>query len=127
MRNYKRVNPAVTVREVLEAARRAGVPFPAAWHTAINEITDKKWAEALAQTSNTWRRAYQLEPPTDRDRAIDQLSRRLTGELADLDAAMRCPVCDEVVVRDGRGAKVYCSTRCSKIAFGRREVLDVAA
>ena len=58
------MNPAVTVREALDAARRAGVPFPTAWHTALAEITDAHWADALAQTSNAWRRAYQLEPPT---------------------------------------------------------------
>ena len=65
--------------------------------------------------------------PNRRDLAIDQLSRGLTGELANLDAATHCPVCDEVVVREGRGAKVYCSTRCSKITAGRRDLLDVAA
>jgi hypothetical protein len=69
-----------------------------------------------------------LEPPTDRDRAIDQLSRGVAGELAGLDADPRCPVCDQVVDQAGaRRERVYCSTRCSKTAAGRRELLDVAA
>jgi hypothetical protein len=41
LRNYRRVDPVVTVREALEAARRAGVPFGAAWPAAPEAIEDR--------------------------------------------------------------------------------------
>lgn len=121
--------PPVQVRQVLEASRRAGVPFGEAWPAVLESVEDERWREALSQTSNTWRRAYLLEPPTECDRAVDVLSRGLAGELAALDAAAHCPVCDRPVEPGPRTRRdrVYCSTRCLKIASSRREVLDVAA
>ena len=123
------MTPAVTVRQALEAARRAGVDFATAWPQVLDSIQDDAWREALAQTAGTWKRAYVLEPVTDGDRAIDVLSRGLAGELANLDAADHCPVCDNLVVqRQRKGVpRVYCSHACQRIANGRRELLDVAA
>jgi hypothetical protein len=122
--------PPVQVRQTLEAARRAGVPFGVAWHAAVAEVVDERWAEALAQTSNTWRRAYVLEPASEGDVAIDMLSRGLADELASLDAQSHCVVCDAVIVSRGRRPRreqFYCSSRCRKTAANRRELLDVAA
>lgn len=105
------MSPAVQVRRTLEAARRAGVPFGDAWYQALQTIADERWAEALAQTSDTWRRAYALEPRRHGDVAIDLLSRGLAGELANLDADTRCPVCDGVVQQPVKGQqRVYCSS-----------------
>jgi hypothetical protein len=68
------------------------------------------------------------EPPSEGDRAIDTLSRGVAGELANLGANGRCPICDSVVVPVPRdGAKVYCSSRCLKVAHARREPLEAAA
>jgi hypothetical protein len=121
--------PPARVREILQAARRASVPFGQAWPAALAAVTDERWAETVAQTAATWRRCYELEPPTRRDIAVDTLSRGLAGELADLDALGRCPVCDGRVVQHPRARvpRVYCSETCRKIASARRERLDVAA
>ncbi len=122
--------PPVRVREVLEAARRAGVPFADAWPAALDAIDDVRWLEALAQTANTWRRAYVLEPVTAGETAIDLLSRGPAGELADLGVLARCPVCDMRIVPHPRARRetVYCSNRCLKAAWNRSHPkVDVAA
>jgi hypothetical protein len=43
----------VTVREALEAARRAGLDFPTVWFAVLETVEDERWREALSQTSNT--------------------------------------------------------------------------
>jgi hypothetical protein len=113
----------------LEAPRRAGVPFGIAWPQVLESVRDEAWREALCQTAGSWRRAFDLEPPQASDAAIDLLSRGFANELADLDAADHCPVCDDVVVQRQRKGmpRVYCSRACQRIANGRRELLDAAA
>jgi hypothetical protein len=122
--------PPVRVREVLEAARRSGVPFGQAWPAALDAVEDDRWLEALAQTAGTWKRAYALEPVTTGETAIDLLSRGLAGELANLEALAHCPVCDARIrpQKWARREQVYCSSRCLKVAWGRSHPkVDVAA
>jgi hypothetical protein len=127
--------PPVRVREVLEASRRAGVPFGDAWHRVLDSVEGDRWRGALAETASTWPRAYTLEPLTAGDLALDLVSRGLANELADLDAPARCPECGGVVPASrSRRERVYCSRACSRVVTDRhrhgrhsRRELDVAA
>lgn len=116
------MNPAVTVREVLEASRRAGFPFGAAWPHALEQIDDDEWLAALTATAVTWARAYRRAPVRAPEAALDLMARGDAGELVELDALPRCPVCDNVVRGQPHApAATYCSRACQKHAADRRD------
>lgn len=119
--------PPTRVRELLEASRRAGVPWEAAWPAALAEVEEDVWREVLSSTTAAWQRAYLLEAPTRGDLAFDILGRDDAGELLRLDAPHRCRECDAVIVYAGPGRRDYCDDRCRRLAAYRREPAKVAA
>jgi hypothetical protein len=77
---YKGMDRIADVRRSLTASRDRGVPFRLAWQEALEGVawSDSKISDAerhaILATKQTWRRCYELRPPTDAERAASMLS-----------------------------------------------------
>lgn len=113
-------NPVpVQLREALDAARRAGVDFEAAWAVALNDISGE-WLEVFRAHEPHWRDAYERLPATRRLRAVRVVA---SDEDADLElvpiGAGFCRRCEQPLPpphsKQGR-ERLYCSDRCRRAA-----------
>lgn len=93
--------PPARVREVLEASRQAGQPFPDAWQAAMAVVRGRErdaWLSALRSTADAWARAYAGSPLTPPERAL-----AFAGTDLEPLSAMRCVWCRKPIDATGRG------------------------
>jgi hypothetical protein len=122
-------SPTIRLRTSLAALRAEGRPFDGAWYAALATACTpyperSSWLEVFTATRETWRRCYQLEPPTALDEAMTALAAdgftigaEPPPNTCELDGCERL-----VVRRDGRASrKIYCSFEHMRQASRERE------
>ena len=117
------MSPAALLCEQLASARRRGEAFPTAWAPArdaalstVGEDWDRRqWSEVLAQTSSSWRRAFERQPAP----ACETALLALLDDGRVLAPDRECVRCGgEIDPALDRRVK-YCSPECKRGANGR--------
>lgn len=114
--------------------RAGGVPFSRAWTQAVERVCKGLpdgdwWSSVFASQCATWRRCFELDPPTRADRAFPLLAaeRGITvGDEVPLPTdEPSCAHCSGAIPDDRKAGALYCSDRCRRdAAYGRERETD---